>query len=151
VPGVEVCPRHKVFLENSSVRARNRVNSALYVSAEQAIRPTNARSLDLHDEVHEGLLGVARDAAWLLNQPGLNPGYDLLYAHYQELLSGKNLANRGYVYTRELLNAMTASVPRLLLLPCSVSLTPRRHTRGPPFYSKTSGRVRHIIRCATSF
>lgn len=29
VPGVEVCPLHNVFLENSTVRARNRVNSSV--------------------------------------------------------------------------------------------------------------------------
>lgn len=114
VPGVEVCPRHEVFLENSSVRARNRINTALYVSAERAVPPTNARSLDPRDEVHQALLGVAKDAAWLLDKASLNPGYDLLNTHYLEFLSGKNLANRGYVYTEELLNAMAASVPRTL-------------------------------------
>jgi hypothetical protein len=115
VPGVEVCPRHEVFLENSNVRARNRVNSALYVAAERAIFSTNVRRLDLQDEVHRGLLGVARDAVWLLDQFGLNPGYDLLNTHYLEMLSGKSLANRGHVHVRKLLNEMTMSLPRSLL------------------------------------
>jgi Tn7-like transposition protein D/TniQ len=116
VPGVMVCPQHEVFLENSTIRARNRINSALYVTAERANLLTNARLLDLNDEVHQGLLAVARNAAWLLDQPGLNPGYDLLNAHYLKLLSDKNLVRRGYIHVRELLSAMVTSVPRLLLV-----------------------------------
>ncbi|HEV2800374.1 MAG TPA: TnsD family Tn7-like transposition protein [Pyrinomonadaceae bacterium] len=148
VPGVEVCPRHEVFLENSSVRARNRVNNALYVSAECAIPPTNARPLDPRDEVHQGLLGVARDAVWLLDQPGLNPGYDLLNVHYLKILSRKGLANGSYVYPRELLRTMNAYTPRPLLETLQCAFNPTKPHAWPAIINKNirQGKTHHPLR-----
>lgn len=148
VPGVEVCPRHKVFLENSSVRARNRVNTALYVSAERAIPPTIARPLDPRDEVHQGLLDVARDAAWLLGKPGLNPGYDLLHAHYLEILSSKGLASRNYVYPWELLRTMDAYTPRPLLEILQCAFDPAKPHAWPAIINKNirQGKTHHPLR-----
>jgi Tn7-like transposition protein D/TniQ len=148
VPGVEVCPRHKVFLENSTVRARNRVNPALYVSAQQAIPSTNARPLDPYDEVHQTLLGIATDVAWLLKQSGPNPVYDLLNTHYLELLSGKNLANRRYVYTQGLLNAMAASAPRTLLVMLQCEFDVAKAHSWPAILMKNlrQGKTHHPLR-----
>jgi hypothetical protein len=148
VPGVEVCPHHHVFLENSTVRARNRVNSALYVTAERAIVVANARPLDPDDEIHQGLLGVARDAAWLLDQSGLNPGYDLLNAHYLEILSGKKLANRGYVYVRKLLDAMAVSVPHplLVMLQCEFDAAKAHSWPAQLIKNLRQGKTHHPLR-----
>lgn len=148
VPGVEVCPRHEVFLENSNVRARNRVNSALYVAAERATFSTNVRQLDLRDEVHKGLLDIARDAAWLLDQPGLNPGYDLLNTHYLDTLSSKNLSNRGYVYAKKLLSEMAASLPRSLLvvLQCEFDATKAHSWPSQLVKNLRQGKTHHPLR-----
>ena len=148
VPGVEVCPRHEMFLENSIVRARNRVNSALYVAAERVIPSTNARPIDLGDEVHQGLLGIARDAAWLLDQSGLNLSYDLLNTHYLEILSGKSLANRGYVYVRKLLNEMAVSLPRplLVMLQCEFAAATAHSWPAQLVKNLRQGKTHHPLR-----
>lgn len=41
VAGVTVCHQHSIFLEESAVRTRNRANSGVYVTAEQAVQITN--------------------------------------------------------------------------------------------------------------
>lgn len=148
VPGVVVCPRHEVFLENSNVRARNRVNSALYVAAERATLSTSVRRLNLRDEVHKGLLVIASDAAWLLDQPGLNPGYDLLNTHYLDTLSSKNLSNRGYVYAKKLLSEMAASLPRplLVVIQCEFDATKAHSWPAQLVKNLRQGKTHHPLR-----
>ncbi|HEY9605333.1 MAG TPA: TnsD family Tn7-like transposition protein [Allocoleopsis sp.] len=84
--GVETCPIHQTFLENSNVRARNRVNHFEFVSAERAVHTTLPRPLDLFNPYKETLLKVANDALWLLSQPNLVPGFESLRNRYLKLL-----------------------------------------------------------------
>jgi hypothetical protein len=73
VPGVEVCPVHAVFLENSNAQMLHRKTRHEFVSAPQAIYTNSPRSLTLSNPSHVALLKIASDAAWLLNQQGLAP------------------------------------------------------------------------------
>ncbi|MDQ3742893.1 MAG: TnsD family transposase [Acidobacteriota bacterium] len=68
VPGVEVCSRHEVFLENTRVHVRNRGNLEAYVTAERAVRAEPPRTLDRENPDHLAYLLVARDAEWLLGR-----------------------------------------------------------------------------------
>jgi hypothetical protein len=94
-PGVEVCSLHEVFLTNSNVSARNRVNSSVYISAESALLKAAVRPLSSLDTDHQVLLRIAQDAAWLLKQVNLLCASDELRNRYLVLLGGKGLLRKG--------------------------------------------------------
>lgn len=104
VPGVEVCPLHHLFLANSNVRARNRVNSSVYVSAESSVLNTAQHPLCTDNPDHKALLQVARDATWLLEQSNLDFDFSSLRDRYLMLLAENGL----------LLNGESVSLKRLL-------------------------------------
>ncbi len=95
VPGVLVCPTHCVFLENSTARARNRINHAAYTSAEQAVTTSVARAIQRSDPYHLILLNLARDIEWLLGQRDLSPGFGSIRAGLLNLLTEHRLASDG--------------------------------------------------------
>lgn len=92
LPGIEVCPLHETFLEESNVQARNRSNAKTLVPAEQETIKKQPRLLDLLNSDHKALLKIAQDAAWLIDQRNLVPGFDLLHRGYLTSLTEKNLA-----------------------------------------------------------
>jgi len=105
LPGVEVCPLHQVFLEDSNVALRAGRNSLLFVPAEQAIRSAAIRRLSLSNREHQILLRIARDAAWLLEQPSVGTAPNALYNRYLRLLIDRGLATyTGSIYVGKLLN-----------------------------------------------
>jgi hypothetical protein len=123
VPGVEVCPVHAVFLENSNVQVLHRKTRHEYISAQQAIYTTSPHSLTLSDPSQVALLKIARDAAWLLNQQGLAPGLESFRNRYLPLLADRGLATySGRVYTSRLLDAFQFyySEELLSLLHCEI-------------------------------
>ncbi len=123
VPGVEVCPIHAVFLENSNAQVLHRKTRHEFVSAQQAIYTTSPRSLMLSNPSHVALLKIARDAAWLLNQQGLAPGLESFRNRYLPLLADRDLATySGKVYTSRLLDAFQFyySEELLRLLHCEI-------------------------------
>jgi TniQ/Tn7-like transposition protein D len=69
VPGVEVCPQHQVFLENSPISARKHYPVYEFVSAAREMPITVAMPLAFDNADHQVLLRIAQDAAWLLEQP----------------------------------------------------------------------------------
>jgi hypothetical protein len=91
--GVEVCPIHQTFLENSNVRARNRVKLFEFVSAERTVHTTLPRPLNLSNPYKETLLRVANDALWLLSQPNLVSEFESLRNRYLKLLVERKIAS----------------------------------------------------------
>jgi hypothetical protein len=123
IPGVEVCPVHAVFLENSNAQVLHRKTRHEFVSAQQAIYTTSPRSLTLSNPSDVALLKIARDAAWLLNQQGLAPGLESFRNRYLPLLADRELATySGRVYTSRLLDAFQFyySEELLRLLHCEI-------------------------------
>ena len=123
VPGVEVCPVHAVFLENSNAQVLHRKTRHEYISAQQAIYTTSPRSLTLSNPSHVALLKIARDVAWLVNQQGLAPGLKSFRNRYLPLLTDRELATySGRVYTTRLLDAFQFyySGELLSLLHCEI-------------------------------
>lgn len=83
VPGVEVCPTHYTWLELTDVSITSRRHKRdEFISAQQAIRLTPARPLDLSNPCHTELIAIALDAAWLLKQHQLAPGLQSLHKRY---------------------------------------------------------------------
>lgn len=93
IPGVFVCPKHQLFLENSHVKIRNRHQPALFIPASEAIKKVPYSYIDLSNKNHKQQMQIAADAFWLLNQYRLVPGYNLLHDKYIINLLDNQLAN----------------------------------------------------------
>lgn len=116
VPGTLVCHKHRTFLEESKVQARNRTNSYAYVSAEQANLNAETRLLDLSDPQHRCLLFISQSTEWLLNQRGLVPGYDILHSYYLQALDAKGLAYQDrFVHAGRIAEALRRIYPQPFL------------------------------------
>lgn len=116
VSGVEVCPIHHVFLENSRARAQAKRSRYELISADKAIEKTSSRLLNPSDPCHNALLRIAQDAAWLLKQRNLVPGLESIRDRYLWLLTERNLASReGKVRVGALLEAFKLYYPYDLL------------------------------------
>jgi len=117
--GVEVCPKHKVFLEASSLRLSPLPNRHQFISAESCISNSVATPIDPHDVSHQILLGLAKDTAWLLQQRALNPGLEVLQCRYLELLRARGFVTTqgGSIRMRDLRREMNSFfTPKLLSL-----------------------------------
>jgi hypothetical protein len=114
--GVEVCPLHYVFLENSNVRIRNRRYRSKYVSACQALCPVEPRALDPskpHDQV---LIYLAQDFKRLLEQPIYDLDIPRLLDCYVSLLAGKGLFSpNGTIKESRLLEEFRQYYPEAIL------------------------------------
>ena len=129
--GVEVCPLHKVFLENSSVSLRAARKLHQFVSVEQAFLNPSSRPLDLDDRDHQVLLRVARDASWLLKHPSKGNDLESLYNRYLRILHDRGLAIfSGNIRVNELLEQFGDfySADLLKMLHCEFSGNNHRKT-----------------------
>ncbi len=92
IAGVEVCPRHHIFLQPSSVYINSKYKIAEFRTATEAINTVAIHSLDSSNPSHKILLRVAEDTAWLLNNASRSLEEDCLSNCYINLL-----ANQGYI------------------------------------------------------
>lgn len=132
LPGVKVCPDHLVFLEDSSVKTRGRVNSQDYVAAEGVLAPSAPRHVNagtLHAQV---LINVARDAAWILSQHSLNPGCLALRTSYLKVLTENGLAlHERRVRVSKIVELFERRYPPLLLRDLQCDFDLRRPSAWP--------------------
>ena len=127
VPGVEVCPVHEVFLQNSSVHARNTRPQGQFISANRVIQAAEVRQVDPSNRCHIMLLEIARDAIWLLDQHGSSAEFESLHKRYIAALVDRGFTTyRGKVYTRRLLEAFKIHYPSDLLKPLHCELDENR-------------------------
>lgn len=110
VPGVEVCPAHLVWLENSEVYVRRRGgNKDHFVTAEQSVRRVSAHPIGNGERQDRARLRIAEDAAWLLRTCGITADPTLHRERYIGLLFDRGISTyRGVVNTPELINSLTA-------------------------------------------
>lgn len=112
IPGVEVCPIHNVFLENTHARAQSRRIRYEFIVAAQAIQNVIPQALDLSNPWHQNLVKISQDANWLLNQPNFTPGLESIRARYLCVLVDRGLAcYSGQVHIRQLLEAFKNYYP----------------------------------------
>jgi len=95
VAGVAVCPHHSIFLEESSVHARNRSRPGVYISADQAVQITTPRPLDLSNSHHQALVDLACDIGWILSQNDLVIDCLPLGECFLRMLAEKGLTSAG--------------------------------------------------------
>lgn len=121
ISGVEVCPTHGVFLEESSVSRRAGRDTLQFIAAEEAARALPPRRIESSDPDHQALLQVARDVAWLLEHPILGSELSGLHSRYLRLLTERGLATlTGRIHVTPLLSEFTGyySPALLQLLRC---------------------------------
>lgn len=152
VPGVEVCPLHRVFLENSNIRARNRTNSSVYVSAEQTVCVTSARLLNSSIPAHQVLLNVARDAAWLLSQTDLHFSYNSLRDRYFMILADNELITAaGKIRLNRLIQVLRSKFSHHLLGFLQCDFNEQKDFNWPSWiiphlnHNKTDPPIRHLL------
>jgi hypothetical protein len=124
VSGVEVCPTHGVFLEESSVSRRADRDNLQFITPDEAARALPPRRIDSSDRNHQVLLQVARDIAWLLEHPISGSELSELHSRYLRRLIDRGLATyTGSIHVATLLDEFTRHYsPTLLqLLHCEFS------------------------------
>jgi hypothetical protein len=112
VSGIEVCPTHAVWLEQSHALMRYRYRVREFTSAESAIRVMSPRPLDLSNACHQVLLELARDADWLLCQHNLPTDLEVLQKRYMVTLIQQEFAtSRGLLLLSKLWREFRAYYP----------------------------------------
>jgi hypothetical protein len=148
LPGVAVCPEHKVFLTPSSIRLDPLSNRHKYFSAESARLGGSIQNVEENDPSHSTLLALAQQIQWLLVQSRLNPGLEMLHEKYRAVLMTRGcITERGSVrmdsvkavvankFTSDLLERLQSSLPvdkghswlRQLLRKKNTVVAPLRH------------------------
>src|SRR5258708_36250857 len=56
LPGIDVCPQHRMFLENTAAQPCPRTRKSAFVTAEQSIPNINSRKLDKARPDHRAYL-----------------------------------------------------------------------------------------------
>lgn len=94
IPGVEICPYHKIGLQNSTAPARNHKKAYLFYTAEKTISNTLTYESEpfLPHQGVEVLLQIAFDANWLLNQLNIMSRLEFLQYQYKQLLFKSGMA-----------------------------------------------------------
>lgn len=148
VPGVEVCPNHGVFLEDSTTRARNKVNHAVYTPTEQAVSTKPPRPTDKSDPHHTILLHIAQDAAWILSHGGLTVNHERLRDMYLSSLSAIGYATRETVHASKLVDAISQFFPKASLEALQCDFDPRKPQCWPAQIVKNlrQGKTHHPLR-----
>src|SRR5258708_11208884 len=114
--GVEICPRHEMYVCDSYVRARNNKTRHEFGSADSALQGDVQYQPIQRDEHRHILLEIARDIDWLLCQRHLSGDHRLLHSRYRKLLAEDDLATyRGRVEVSMLLHRFKSSYPPQLL------------------------------------
>lgn len=104
IPGILACSNHLVFLENVPICRDASRNLIEFVSAEDAIRKSDVRYLDLSTHVHKVTLKLAQDAAWLIGQNSCGSDLSEIHGRYLRLLIDRGLATyTSSIHVRELL------------------------------------------------
>lgn len=133
IPGIEVCPKHAVFLFDSKVRTRDRDKNQYFITARQAVSLsppsiTITRSLNLTDQEDKQLLTLANDALSLLTTRIEISDRAVLHRRYLRLLFERGLATyHGHVRHVAIESHFQKYYPAELLQRLGCELTGRCH------------------------
>lgn len=148
VPGVEVCPKHAVFLEDST-GARGLQRQA-FLSAENVAQPTRPR-LATGSALDSILKDIAVSIDQLLHHPLSSPGLPFFQKQYFALLDQHGFITiNGRLRAVEFLKALTEYYPPslLALLDCELSQTRHVEAEWParlPFARRAQHPLHHIL------
>lgn len=116
VPGVEVCPDHAVWIQDSDAPARDLRPCHEFRSAERTVTQGRARILMPDDWGATAILAFAQNAAWLLNASSVSPDPDALRRRYLALLAERGFATHtNRVHAHHLKQAFLRYYPQEVL------------------------------------
>ncbi len=116
LPGVEVCPSHQIFLDNSSVGLRAGRKHLQFISAGQATRAVSSRHVNIDNQDHRILLQLTHDAEWLLTHPNTGTSLKVLHTRFLRLMIERGLATyTGSIHVKRLLNEFSSHYSSALL------------------------------------
>jgi len=151
-PGVEVCPLHATFLENSTIPIQSSFTSKAFVSAEQTIKAAASPRPAASSPYHKILMEIALDVSYLLNHPIVSPGTHFFREQYLALLASSGFMNAsGLIRTIELLQAFMDYYPQelLALLHCEINQTQNKQNNWlatmPYLHRKSRHPLRHLL------
>jgi hypothetical protein len=124
INGVEVCPKHLVFLENSGIQWRNPDSLSVFFAADVSLSSVLPRPINTSHDRDAILLKIARDVSWLMNQCRISSNFEALRDLYFDLLLRNGYAYyNGRVRTTKLLrDFVNFYTPSLLnKLQCSIN------------------------------
>lgn len=146
-PGVEICPVHNTFLENSTILLRNIGGVRDLISAECALKNTKSiPRLATSSSIHRALMSIALDTCYLLENSLTPPPSHYFRAQYSALLQNQGVLTKGgKTRSLDLLKAFVNyySTELLTLIQCEVNSTQKlsnswlielrllRHTQPP--------------------
>ena len=148
VPGVEVCPEHAVFLEESTA-ARGHQKQA-FLSAERVVQPTRPRPAT-GSPLDSFLKDIAGSIDQLLDRTFSSPGLPFFQKQYFALLDHHGFITiNGRLRAVEFLKAFTENYPPPLLttLHCELSQTRQIEAEWParlPFARRPQHPLHHIL------
>ena len=116
VAGVEVCPVHNVFLQDSSALRINSKNRHEFHSAQQAVRSESIQRVDPANRSHGLLAAIAKNAAGIMERLRLPAGSAALRERYFDRLKSRGfLTVGGSVRVQELRDALVEFFPAPML------------------------------------
>lgn len=147
-PGVEVCPVHTIFLEDST--AERQSGKRTFIPAELAVHQALPRSA-AGDPLCHFMLDIAKCADHLLHNAYTSPGPAFFRSQYISLLQRHGLITiKGSLRVVEFLKALTDYYPPsfLSLLHCELNRTKHIEAEWParlPFGRKPQHPLHHIV------
>ena len=150
VLGVEICPIHSTFLENSAVPTGGRTAARDFIPAERTIQTTPPRKAVI-SPFYKELMDIAVDAHYLLTHPIAPSDADFLRRQYHALLSHRGfIARNGHIRVDLFLVSFTDYYPPELLdlLHSALKQVSRPGTSWPVRMMLSSGSqhpLRHLL------
>jgi hypothetical protein len=149
VLGVEVCPKHDTFLEDSAVRTRAtyRISRSQFVSAERAINVSAAHKV-VSSPVNDILKEIAQAIFTLLESRYLPADDHYILRQYQALLAQRGFMTiNGLIRIGAFLKAFADYYPTelLSLLQCEIKLTRQTVCMWQTGMMHRSGSIRHPL------
>lgn len=130
LPGVELCPRHLTFLENSPVRINDEAQRRQVVLAKRVIARSRPRPADESSPADRFHIQVARDAQWLFSPSAYTCEPANLIQRYMQVLVGRGLATYSHsvVHHKQLVQGFLQFYPTEFLraVDCEVRVSRRR-------------------------
>lgn len=124
-PGVYVCSRHQVWLEDSLVLITNRQTRHIYIAAESSITHLPLSRTVVSTSYEDTLLAIAQAIQWIFEQAPEPLGLEQLQKQYVRALIKCDLATfSGRVRISEVIEAFTSFYSKeiLTLLHCTLNV-----------------------------
>lgn len=116
LPGIEVCHRHQVFLQNSKISLRANRRQSEFIPAEPSSEVIPTTQVNRANRDHQTHLYLAREATWLLLNPIPGVSLDCLRNRYLHLLIEQGYATfTGSIKVKNLLDAFLSFYSQDLL------------------------------------